>query len=512
MNFQNLQNRFKVTLFACITILMTSSSLLSQGEFITKWANFNAATTQIKFDALTTDSVSYTWYTQTFNKSGSGKFSQTVAGTVILYGLNIAADENLILNISPINLKRLCNIDQKVYNPNLVDIIQWGTANWSSMQLAFSNCSNLRISAIDTPNLTNVRDMSYMFRSATSFNQNISNWNTSNVTNMSNMFFGAKSFNQDIGNWNTSSVTNMTAMFFSAASFNQNIGSWNTSNVTNMSAMFTNAGAFNQNIGNWNTSKVTDMNYMFNNARSFNQDIGNWNTSRVSNMFIMFNNATSFNQDIGNWNTSKVTNMSAMFLTATSFNQNIGNWNISNVTDMSMMFAGTSSFNQNLGKWTLNKNVSLSSLLPNSGMDCDNYTATLVGWEKNNPTVMGRSLGASGLKYGTSAVAARNTLVNTQGWTITGDTLINSKCDLLLATETLPFNEAINIYPNPTTGIVNITEMDKADYSVSDISGKILSEGKVTNGTISIEKLPIGMYFLKMTNTKYTTTKKVWKE
>jgi surface protein len=354
-----------------------------------------------------------------------------------------------------------------------------------------------------------------MFSKATSFNQNISNWNTSNVTNMSNMFNGASSFNQDIGNWNTTKVTDMSAMFFGAASFNQKIGDWNTTNVTNMSYMYAEAVSFNQNIGNWNTSNVTNMSNMFFTifgGSPFNQDIGNWNTSKVTNMFSMFSNAASFNQNIGNWNTSKVTNMSAMFFTATSFNQNIGNWNTSNVTDMYNMFSGASSFNQNLGKWTLNKNVSLSSLLPNAGMDCDNYTATLVGWSKNNPTVMGRSLGATGRQYGTSAVAARNTLITTRGWTITGDTPSNSKCDLLLATETLPFNEAINIYPNPTSGLINISEMDKADYTVSDISGKILSEGKVVNSIISIEKLPVGMYFLKMTNTKYTTTKKVWKE
>jgi hypothetical protein len=54
--------------------------------------------------------------------------------------------------------------------------------------------------------------------------------------------------------------------------------------------------------------------------------------------------------------------------------------------------------------------------------------------------------------------------------------------------------------------------MDKATYSIMDISGKTVEVGKITNGILSLKNLSTGMYFLKMTNDKYTTTKKVWKE
>ena len=47
--------------------------------------------------------------------------------------------------------------------------------------------------------------------------------------------FGGKStFNGDISKWNTERVTNMQHMFWSASAFNQDIGSWNTGKVTNM--------------------------------------------------------------------------------------------------------------------------------------------------------------------------------------------------------------------------------------------------------------------------------------
>ena len=40
-------------------------------------------------------------------------------------------------------------------------------------------------------------------------------------------------------------VTNMSGMFTSATSFNQNIGSWTTSVVTTMNGMFNGVGSFN---------------------------------------------------------------------------------------------------------------------------------------------------------------------------------------------------------------------------------------------------------------------------
>ena len=76
---------------------------------------------------------------------------------------------------------------------------------------------------------------------SSTFNEDISFWDTSNVTRMYYMFYGAPLFNQNIGNWDTSNVSTTSNMFIGAASFNQNIGNWNTSNVTDMRNMFATA-------------------------------------------------------------------------------------------------------------------------------------------------------------------------------------------------------------------------------------------------------------------------------
>jgi surface protein len=237
-----------------------------------------------------------------------------------------------------------------VTRPELTKCLSFGDIGLTDLSSAFNNCANLTTVPDDIP--STVTSLTAMFASATSFNQNIGNWNLSNVTAIPSMFSGATSFNQNIGNWNTSNVTNMFAVFQNATSFNQNIGGWNTSNVTQMTDMFRGATAFNQNIGSWNTSKVTEMQGLFRGATSFNQNIGNWDVTSVWNMQFLFENATSFNQNIGNWEPSSATSMFNMFNGATNFNQNLSGWCVGNISSLPNSFATNSALTSgNLPVW-----------------------------------------------------------------------------------------------------------------------------------------------------------------
>ena len=296
---------------------------------------------------------------------------------------------------------------------NLIAISQWGTNAWTSMNYAFDDCQNLNITATDTPVLSGVTDLSYMFSGciklnptgaagtalnnwhtegiismagmfydAEAFNQNIGNWNTANVTNMGYMFYEAP-FNQDIGKWNTANVTDMSNMFY-VTHFNQDIGKWNTAKVTDMSGMFLSARAFNQDISHWNTANVTDMSNMFSNAIAFNQDIGNWSTAQVTDMSSMFFEATAFNHYIGNWNTANMTNMDGMFAVATAFNQDIGNWNTAKVTDMSYMFNDATAFNQDIGNWSTAQVTNMSLMF----FEATAFNQDISHWNTANVTNM----------------------------------------------------------------------------------------------------------------------------
>lgn len=156
-------------------------------------------------------------------------------------------------------------------------------------------------------------------------------WN--NCIYTSTMFNGCSSFNQNLSSWNTSNITLMGGMFAYCSSFNQSLSTWDTSNVTDMSNMFYRCTALNQPFESWNVGKVTNMGTMFAECPALNCDLNSWNVSSVTNMHAMFYNCTNFNGLITNWNTANVATMNSMFANASAFNRNLSGWNVAKVTD-----------------------------------------------------------------------------------------------------------------------------------------------------------------------------------
>ncbi|WP_347173221.1 BspA family leucine-rich repeat surface protein [Polaribacter uvawellassae] len=378
-------------------------------------------------------------------------------------------------------------------------IEQWGNNPWKSMEKAFEGCANLTINAQDSPDLSNVTNMSRMFKGTYTFNNDISNWNVSNITNMSFMFHSAEKFNQDISGWDVSNVKDMGVMFSSAFAFNQDISSWNVSNVTIMRNMFAFTKNFNQNINDWDVSNVTNMSQMFSNAEAFNQDISGWDVSNVTDMSFMFLNRGAFNQDIGSWDVGKVTNMSYMFslnLDMTDFfNQDISSWNVSNVTNMSNMFRNSGAFNQDISNWNVSKVTNMSNMLNNSGLSSNNYDKLLKGWAKQNLKTNVK-LGAVGLNY-CSAEVARNTLISSpNNWIIKGD---SKNCNGITLISDANFEQYLigaNIDSDKTingqvltSDIENVTQLIIKDKNITDLTGiqdfKKLIELDATNNQIT---------------------------
>ncbi|MBN2695343.1 BspA family leucine-rich repeat surface protein [bacterium] len=140
-------------------------------------------------------------------------------------------------------------------NANLISIDQWGTIKWKSMSNAFDYHKDLTIVTTDSPDLSNVTDLSSMFSHTTFKEANINHWDVSNITNMMNMFHYSN-FNGDISSWNVSNVKNMSNMFYADTVFDKDISNWDVSNVKNMSYMFYGADSFNQDLSVWNVNNV----------------------------------------------------------------------------------------------------------------------------------------------------------------------------------------------------------------------------------------------------------------
>lgn len=317
-------------------------------------------------------SGNFTVYYESIPAGVSGSFPGTFENRAVL---NMPAEGTYRIAIRPVGPTPFHRIQSMHIYQDLLAIEQWGTAVWSSFQASFSQYTKLStVSAADAPVLTNVTSMERMFEGCTALMSvpNINNWDVSEITDMSRMFESAQLFNEPLDNWDASNVTDMSSLFFRAAAFNQPLNSWDVGAVTNFSAMFYEASAFNQALSSWNVTNATDMSYMF--------------------------------------------------VSAAAFNQPLDSWNVSNTSNLSFMFALAGAFNQNLGKWTLNTTANMENMLIATGMDCAHYSSTLIGWSANTSTPAGRSLIATGLAYGTDASGARDNLVTSKQWTISGDT------------------------------------------------------------------------------------------
>jgi surface protein len=192
----------------------TTSQPPVEAPFITRWdlsKTGSGTNDQISFNIATSGNVRFTWQeVSPGSATGTGIFSGNTASIT-----GLPANAIIDLSISPTNFQHFF-INEGPDKERLVDVKQWGTTAWTSMNSAFLGCSNLEVNALDTPDLGAVLDMFQMFRGATIFNQNIGAWDVSNVTNMSGMFASASSFNQDIGPWNITNASSMTDIFYNS--------------------------------------------------------------------------------------------------------------------------------------------------------------------------------------------------------------------------------------------------------------------------------------------------------
>ena len=354
----------------------------------------------------------------------------------------------------------------------------WNVSRVSNMALLFQGCSSFNNDGVggtgvglDSWTMTNVTSTQDMFKSASSFNQELGSWSfrPAGVT-MHGMFSGATAFvGTGLGNWDVSMVTDFSDFAYGASSMNFPIthpNYWEVSpgvnfenifrNCTNLnggqsagvggrnfemkfsttpgdtydlSNFFQGSDRFNQDIstdlvnGYWEMDNVTSLSTFLYQAVDFNQDISNWNVGNCTDFSFCFG-STLFNFSLSSWNVSSATNMSNMFRDG-AFNQPL-NWggNTSLVENMTSMFQGTP-FDQDISGWSIASLTNASDMfLGNNAWSTTNYDLLLdstTGWASQATIQSGVSFSAYNTQYtaGGNAEAGKFILTGTYAWTIT---------------------------------------------------------------------------------------------
>jgi len=250
---------------------------------------------------------------------------------------------------------------------DLLEIKQWGSIDFINLFLGFYGCSNMQITATDSPNLL------------------LSGSGSS--TSLQQIFFNCTALtgNSYMNNWDVSNVTNLVFAFSNTA-FNADISNWDVSNMITFSRCFQGCSNFNQDISSWDMSSVTDASFMFYYATSFNQPIGSWNLTSATNIFQMLIGASSFNQNIGGWSlrTASTPNMGYLLYATTSMSN--ANSTDSVVGWANYVYNNTAPFNVSL----TNSNINAKFEGTRSGganfataADAKTYLTTTAGWTIN---------------------------------------------------------------------------------------------------------------------------------
>ncbi len=484
---------------------------LTSNAFVTKWRTDNNGFSGdneilINIDESLTYNYTIDW--------GDGQIENSMASIDIKHTYDVPG--TYIISISGIFPRFISgeSSNNNTDHEKLIDVLQWGNIQWSSMRDAFRSCVNMRkITASDTPNLSNVKDMSGMFESATNFTEGgLDNWDVSNVKDMAFTFASTDVFDEDISNWNTESLEVMKHMFRDALAFNQPIGDWDISKVNSLTETFAGAKTFNQPLNSWDTSNIVSLSKTFIVASSFNQPLDNWDVSNVTILLQCFS-FSNFNQNINDWDVSNVQIFKSAFAFNDAFNQALDQWDVSSGQDFSSMFRKTTAFDQDLSDWNIKEAFSMREMFNESGMSIANYDATLIGWvDTGNP---GRevSLGATGISF-CEAKEARNILINNFGWTITDN---GEDCTGALSVESHTVDPAKNfkIYPNPVQENLFIEALNERNdnrwlYEVFDLNGKLIVSDVYSFSGISVSSLIEGMYILKISDNKSNTSRKVF--
>jgi hypothetical protein len=179
----------------------------------------------------------------------------------------------------------------------LLAVENWGdiTISGTNWAFAFFGCTNMvfDLEPDNVPAIAPGANIAEMFRTCTSFNGPIRNWNAANLSGINGLFRNANSFQENLNHWDVSNVVLANFVFSFHPFYNQPVNNLDFTSIVNLTQPFRvfSTSAFNQPLDKWDTSLKSNFDFWFFNASSFNQDLSSWQIRSSSHsMASMLNN------------------------------------------------------------------------------------------------------------------------------------------------------------------------------------------------------------------------------
>lgn len=161
------------------------------------------------------------------------------------------------------DVPNIFNPDHNDYDFNIFKLSTWDVSGVTTMEDAFKEYEG----EFGTGNFTRSWSSGSTSGTDTTFDANITNWNCSSCLDFCSMFRSSTTFNQDISGWGNGSTTATQVFDRSGVS------------TISFARMFRDATLFNQDISGWKVASVNDFEDMFRGATAFTQDLSSWKTN-----------------------------------------------------------------------------------------------------------------------------------------------------------------------------------------------------------------------------------------
>lgn len=135
--------------------------------------------------------------------------------------------------------------------------------------------------------------------------------------------------------------------------------------------------------------------------------------------------------------------------------------------------------------------------------DIQNTNATSYQWQQNGIDVAGQTTGVLNLTNITTSDAGNYTCVMTNECGTTTTMVLHLTVNCLGTTTIANFEESVNLYPNPTNGVLNIDLPTNIDVNITSLKvinllGQEILVSNTNTTKIDVSSLPIGIYILSL--------------